>query len=91
MTVLKVLSELSPVLLDARGGVEGQLDQKRRKMGNGGVEAEEEREGRVFSVIARSLLPRSVAFCFTSIWLRGCTSLTVIAIDDNRGKWTALI
>lgn len=70
VSVLKVLSELSPVLLargnDASGGDDGQLDEKRRKVGQEGVQAEEtEDEGQVFSVTAGSLLPRSVLFSFT--------------------------
>lgn len=69
VSVLKVLSELSPVLLargsDTSGRVDGQLGDKRRKMGHEGVEAEEEYvEGRGFGIIAESLLPRSVVFCF---------------------------
>lgn len=69
MSVLKVLSELSPVLLargnDASGGDDGQLDEKRRKMGQEEVRAEEmDDEGQVFTVIAGSLLPRSVLFFF---------------------------
>ncbi|XP_075868924.1 serine/threonine-protein kinase ULK4 isoform X2 [Nelusetta ayraudi] len=62
VSVLKVLSELSPVLLargsDATGG-DGQQDKKRMKMGQEGVQAEEMDDGgQVFSVIAGSLLPR---------------------------------
>lgn len=69
VSVLKVLSELSPVLLargnNASGGDDGQLDEKRRKMIKEGVQEEEtDDEGQLFSVITGSLLPRSVLFCF---------------------------
>lgn len=73
VSVLKVLSELSPVLLargsDATGG-DGQQDKKRMKMGQEGVQAEEMDDGgQVFSVIAGSLLPRSacVLLCFEEV------------------------
>lgn len=65
VSVLKVLSELSPILLvhenDGNGG-DGQGDEKKKKMEQeGGEGGEIDDGGQVSSVMTGSLLPRSVS------------------------------